>query len=57
MLALGGNVECVHAQTPPNPPVITEPATQGQIVNAADVHIETQPMSDPDPGNTHYCSD
>ncbi|MGH7455806.1 MAG: hypothetical protein ACRENG_30905, partial [bacterium] len=57
LLALGGNVEPANAQSPPNPPVITEPARQGQIVNAADVHMETQPMSDPDSGDTHYCSD
>lgn len=45
------------AQNPPNPPVITEPATDGQIVHPADVHMETQPMFDPDPGNTHVCTD
>ncbi len=45
------------ANTPPNPPVITEPATDAQIVNAADVHMETAAFSDPDPGDTHACSD
>lgn len=57
LLALGGNVEPANAQSPPNPPVITEPARQGQIVNAADIHMETQTMTDPDSGDTHYCSD
>ncbi len=46
-----------HAQNPPNAPSITEPASDRQIVNPADVHMETAPMSDPDPGDTHDCSD
>ncbi len=44
-------------QNPPNTPTITEPATNGQIVHPADVHMETLPMTDPDPGNTHFCTD
>ncbi|MFN0159390.1 MAG: PQQ-dependent sugar dehydrogenase [Bacteroidota bacterium] len=45
------------AQTPPITPTITEPLTNGQIVNPADVHMETLPMVDPDAGNTHFCTD
>ncbi len=45
------------AQNPPRPPLITEPSTEGQIVNSADVHMETAPFSDLDPGDTHACTD
>jgi len=51
------NIISTRAQTPPNSPIITEPSTDGQIVNPADVHMETRPMSDPDPGDTHDCTD
>ncbi len=51
------NLQVARAQTPPNPPIITEPSTDGQIVNPADVHMETRPMSDPDAGDTHDCTD
>jgi len=40
----------------PLPPLITEPATNGQTVNPADVHMEAL-FSDNDPGDAHYCSD
>ncbi|HCT78359.1 MAG TPA: hypothetical protein DGT23_17635 [Micromonosporaceae bacterium] len=40
----------------PKAPVITEPAAAGQIVSAADVHMETAPLQDGD-GNGHSCSD
>jgi uncharacterized repeat protein (TIGR01451 family) len=43
--------------TPPDTPLITEPGTDGQVVYAGDVHMETAPFSDPDVGNTHNCSD
>lgn len=46
----------VSAQTPPDPPVITEPEADGQIVNPSDVHMETQPMFDAD-GDDHLCTD
>jgi glucose/arabinose dehydrogenase len=46
-----------YAQHPPNPPVITEPQQDGQVVNPEDVHMETAPMSDPDSGDIHQCSD
>lgn len=45
------------AQNAPNPPVITEPFRDGQQVNLADVHMETGPFSDPDAGDTHFCTD
>ena len=38
---------------PPDPPQITEPEFDGTIVNPADVHLETVPFSDPNPGDTH----
>jgi glucose/arabinose dehydrogenase len=41
----------------PLPPVITEPAMNLQVVNPADVHMETGPFSDPDPGDQHFCTD
>jgi glucose/arabinose dehydrogenase len=37
-------------------PNVTEPATDGQEVNPADVHLEAVGFSDPD-GNSHYSSD
>lgn len=42
---------------PPNPPTVNEPAMDGQVVNPADVHMETAPFSDPDPGDGHFCTD
>src|SRR5580765_4745250 len=47
----------VRGNSPPNTPVITEPSFDGKIVNPQDVHMETAPFSDPDPGDTHLCSD
>lgn len=41
----------------PRPPQITEPFVDGQLVNFADVHMETGPFSDPNPDDTHLCSD
>lgn len=40
----------------PAAPVINEPGVDGQIVSPSDVHMETDPMSDPD-GDFHTCSD
>src|SRR5262245_9911893 len=45
------------ANNPPNTPIITQPVSDGTVVNAEDVHMETAPFSDPDPGDTHVCSD
>src|SRR5262245_56484609 len=53
VLAGGGAL----ANNPPATPVITEPVLDGRIVNPADVHMETGPFSDPDPGDTHRCTD
>ncbi|MDQ6631794.1 MAG: PQQ-dependent sugar dehydrogenase, partial [Verrucomicrobiota bacterium] len=41
----------------PATPIITEPSPEGRIVSPSDVHMETAPFSDPDPGDTHLCSD
>lgn len=42
----------------PATPTITAPATDGFIVNQADVHMETSPaFSDPNSGDTHVCTD
>ena len=40
---------------PPAAPVITEPQI-GRIVNPADLHMETDPFSDGNPGDTHVCT-
>lgn len=40
----------VFANVPPVAPGITEPEIEGQIVNPADVHMETTPFSDQDSG-------
>src|SRR5690242_4295220 len=41
----------------PRTPVITEPAVDGETISGSDVHMVTQPFSDPDPGDTHYATD
>lgn len=58
-IVLLGVVMCnqtAHANNPPATPVITEP-TIGRIVNPADCHMECESFSDPNPGDTHLCSD
>ncbi len=42
---------------PPVSPTVTEPGMDGQIVNPADVHMESSAFSDPDAGDQHACSD
>ncbi len=42
---------------PPNTPSFTEPLFDGRVVNAADVHMECTLFSDPNPGDTHLCTD
>lgn len=42
---------------PPVAPVITEPVTNGVVLNPADVHMETAPFADPNPGDQHRCTD
>ena len=43
--------------SPPRTPVITEPASDGETISGADVHMVTAPFSDPNPGDTHFASD
>lgn len=52
-----GVILSVLANTPPNTPVITEPLSDGRVVNPEDTHMETGPFSDPDVGDTHAASD
>jgi glucose/arabinose dehydrogenase len=48
----------VSANSPPDAPSIAAPSADGTIVHPADVHMETTTsFSDPDPGDTHVCSD
>jgi glucose/arabinose dehydrogenase len=48
----------VSANSPPDAPSIAAPSADGTIVHPADVHVETTTsFSDPDPGDTHACSD
>ncbi|MFG0259003.1 MAG: PQQ-dependent sugar dehydrogenase [Phycisphaerales bacterium JB041] len=42
---------------PPAAPVITQPEVDGLVLNPADVHMETGPFSDPNPGDDHLCTD
>lgn len=53
---LSALVPRAQGQTPPDPPVITEPEVDGQIVNPSDAHMETQAMFDAD-GDDHLCTD
>ncbi len=45
-----------RAQSPPDAPPITSPIFD-QVVSPFDVHMEAGPFSDPDPGDTHFCTD
>jgi glucose/arabinose dehydrogenase len=53
----GAPLASFAVNSPPLAPTITEPSPEGRIVDPADVHMETGPFSDPDPGDTHVCSD
>ena len=55
-LTLAMFCELLLANQPPDTPTVTSPASDGQIVNPADVHMETAPFSDPDSGDTHLCT-
>jgi hypothetical protein len=57
LLAVGSGWSQALANSPPYPPVVTEPAADGQIVSPSDVHMATAPFADPDPGDSHLCSD
>lgn len=46
-----------RANDPPDTPLFTEPSVDGKIVNPFDVHMETAPFADSDPGDLHACSD
>ncbi len=52
-----GTSASARAQSPPDAPVILSPSPNGEIVSPFDVHMETSPMTDPDPGDTHACTD
>src|SRR6267143_913912 len=52
-----GTPAAARAQSPPNAPVILSPSANGDLLSPFDVHLETQPMTDPDPGDTHACTD
>jgi len=41
----------------PAQPTITEPHADGVTVNPADVHMESTPFADPDPGDQHLCTE
>lgn len=47
-----GSAFHASANTGPAAPFINEPGVDGQIVNAADFHMETHPFSDPDSAAT-----
>lgn len=57
LMAVVGTATVASANVPPNTPVITEPATDGRVLNAEDVHMETGSFTDPDAADTHVCSD
>ena len=41
----------------PSAPTITEPSQPTRILNPNDVHMETAPFADPDPGDQHAATD
>ena len=51
------SVPCLAQNDPPAAPLITQPEVDGLILNPADVHMETGPFSDPDPGDDPLCTD
>ena len=53
----GASPDAGYTGPRPLPPVITEPLRDGQLVNGADVHMETGPMRHPDPSREHRCTD
>ena len=42
---------------PPLAPVITQPSVPNGVLNPNDVHMETAPFADPDPGDMHLATD
>ncbi|MFM1872164.1 MAG: hypothetical protein RL398_1586, partial [Planctomycetota bacterium] len=58
LLALLSSLSLAVAQNqPPNAPTITEPSQPGRVLNPNDVHMETGPFSDPNPGDQHAATD
>lgn len=53
---MGATAGPTFALSPPNIPVITSPLS-GQVLSPFDVHMEADSFSDPDPGDTHSCTD
>lgn len=47
----------MSTNTAPMAPTISEPATDGQLVSGADVHMESQPLVDGNVSDQHVCSD
>lgn len=45
------------SNTSPAQPSVTEPHADGVTVNPADVHMESTPFADPDPGDQHFCTE
>ncbi|MFT6080404.1 MAG: hypothetical protein ACJAQZ_002466, partial [Planctomycetota bacterium] len=45
-----------HAQSAPLTPVFSEPSAPDLVLNPNDVHMETNPFSDPDPLDQHLAS-
>ena len=47
----------IWANTPPDAPVVIEPAEASHAVDPGDVHMATAPFHDADSGDTHLCTD
>lgn len=56
-LAFGLFGQLLAQNQPPNTPTITEPSRPNRVLNPSDVHMETAPFSDPNPGDQHAASD
>src|SRR5690348_1742131 len=46
-----------RANNPPNPPTITQPANDGDIVSPETIQMSVGAFSDPDAGDTLLCTD
>lgn len=57
-LVLASNfVARAQGNSPPQAPLVTEPATSGLLLSPSDVHMVTAPMVDADPGDLHLSTD
>ena len=55
---LGLLCACAMTQNaPPTAPTFNEPSTPGLVLNPGDVHMETAPFADPNPGDQHSATD